>query len=189
MPIMDIQCVSLVHPASYLRQLIDELNGIQDLYRFTSTPSTPDGVVLLLNDHVQEYVVEIDKGLYTLSLLYARGIARYANITVAEFVLANVACARLLDRATGEGSLFRREDFFHKSYPICMLAYSGAQEHACRTMESLYLCPDCGRFFPVLKLEEEFNALRDVLNTLDYRRIDRSCRRRSANRSENPSED
>ena len=184
MRIVDIQCVSLVHPASYVQQLVEELNGIQELYRFSTTPAGPEGIVLLLNEQVQEYVVEIDKGLYTLSLLYAKGVALYANITVAEFVLANVACARLLGRVTQPGSLFRREDFFHRSFPLCVLAFSGAQEHACRTMESLYVCPDCMRFFPTLQADDQLAELREVMNMLDYRRIDRSCRRRRARQSD-----
>lgn len=145
----------------------------------------PGGRTIILTDLPQEFVVEIDGRVLSVSLHAATGMAAYSKITTLEYALISTFSGILLGDALRENECLTLESFFHEFDPPCLLSQSLRQSTIGQLIDSLYICPRCASFYRQLSAETSFGALKDVLDYVEARRIARSLNRRRAGSAHN----
>lgn len=165
-------------------QFITAAEAFHPKVAFT-TERKPGGRTIILTDLPQDYVVELDGRVLSVSLHAATGMAAYAKINALEYALISTFAGILLGDALRDSEYLTLESFFHEFDPPCLLSHSLKQSTMGQLLDSLYVCPRCACFYRQLGAETSFSALKEVLDYVEAHRIARSLNRRRTGSARN----
>lgn len=163
-----------------------------DVRRFTAYANTQQTAVefvdairlnvprLIFTDQGQDELVEVQPGAVMLPLAAAEGLARYAKIQVEEYALALSMAGILMHQTLLRHEHFKIEDLLHRNDPSCIFSRGLAAEKRVVMLEHLYVCNGCRKFYAKLELGDLCNAAYGVARRIDESRMQRSVRRRIA---------
>lgn len=167
-------------PTLSLSQLVSDANHLGSPLTF-STERTRGSGTIVFTGAPQDFVVEPERKILTISLHTATEIAAYGRLTLTEYSLVTVFAGLLLADTLETNEHQFLEGFFHEYEIPCMLSESLRFPTFGRYVDNLFLCPGCKPFFRQLGVEPAFDRLKRAVDFVESNKISRSLRRRRTN--------
>ncbi|MBI2422450.1 MAG: hypothetical protein HYV27_06450 [Candidatus Hydrogenedentes bacterium] len=153
-------------------------NNAQTHVSYATRFPKPEVVVAFVDSALSE-LFEVQFNIVTVPMVHAAGICEYTKLTPEEFGLLGSFLGVVQQRALVLNSELRAEDFEHNATPHCLFSRGREKEDVATIVERLFVCDSCYEFYRCLGLEQETEALKKVIEFVEYQRIDRSLHRRS----------
>lgn len=153
-------------------------NNAQPHVHYATRYPKPDVVVAFVDSPLSE-LFEVQFNIVTVPMVHAGGICEYTKLTHEEFGLLGSFLGVVQQRALVLNAELRAEDFEHNATPHCLFSRGREKEDVATIVERLFICDSCYEFYRCLGLEKETEALKKVIEFVEYQRIDRSLHRRA----------
>lgn len=167
-------------PTLALPQLAALANRLGEPLLF-STERSRGSATIVFTGAVQDFVVEPERKILTISLHSATELATYGRVTLSEYALVAMFAGLLLADTLEKNEFQFLEAFFHQYEIPCMLSESLKFPTFGRYVDNLFLCPGCRPFFRQLDAESAFDRLKRAIDFVEGNKISRSLKRRRTN--------